>query len=71
MFHRMFHQVELKPDGGNIDVTDANKEEFVQLRFKRAMLDSISDPLGKLLGGFYSVVPFETLSRASLSAGEP
>lgn len=48
---------ELVPGGSNIDVTDANKKEYLELMLKHYMFKSISDQLGALLKGFYDVIP--------------
>uniref|UniRef100_K3WCL7 HECT-type E3 ubiquitin transferase n=1 Tax=Globisporangium ultimum (strain ATCC 200006 / CBS 805.95 / DAOM BR144) TaxID=431595 RepID=K3WCL7_GLOUD len=53
---------ELKPGGSNIDVTDANKKEYLELLLKHYMFRSISDQLGALLKGFYDVMPAFLLS---------
>jgi E3 ubiquitin ligase SMURF1/2/E3 ubiquitin-protein ligase NEDD4 len=52
---------ELKPGGSNILVTDENKEEYLQLRLKHRMLDSIKPQLERFLTGFYEVLPPELL----------
>ena len=62
--------VPLKPGGEDIDVDDENKVEYVELRFKYAMLDRVKTTLGALLRGFYDVVPLEDLVHAGLDAGE-
>jgi hypothetical protein len=46
----------------NIAVTDENKMEYLNHRFKFRMLDSISPQLWQLLCGLYEVVPREVLS---------
>jgi len=53
---------ELVPGGVNIAVTDSNKQEYLNRRFKFRMLDSISPQLWQLLCGLYEVVPMEVLS---------
>ena len=42
---------ELKPGGANIAVTDENKEEFLELRLRHRMLDSIKPQLENFLKG--------------------
>jgi E3 ubiquitin ligase SMURF1/2/E3 ubiquitin-protein ligase NEDD4 len=54
--------IELKPGGEDIEVTDANKAEYVALRARYQLLDSIRPQLGALLKGFYTVVPEELIS---------
>lgn len=51
------HTVELVPGGSNIDVTDANKKQYLDLLLKHYMFESISEQLGALLKGFYDVMP--------------
>lgn len=53
---------DLKPDGVNIAVNDANKEEYLQLRLKHRMLDSIKTQLQHLLIGLFEVIPPDILS---------
>ncbi|DAZ94948.1 TPA: hypothetical protein N0F65_000327 [Lagenidium giganteum] len=55
-------EVDLKPDGRNIDVTDENKEEYLRLVLQHRMLGSISDQLQEFLTGIYDVVPKALLS---------
>ncbi|CAE7507442.1 UPL1, partial [Symbiodinium microadriaticum] len=52
---------ELKAGGAQIMVTDYNKEEFLELRLRHRMLDSIKPQLEHLLKGFYEVLPPELL----------
>ncbi|CAN0300286.1 unnamed protein product, partial [Discosporangium mesarthrocarpum] len=54
--------VELKPGGRNLAVTDNNKEEYLKLRLKHLMLDSIREQLWHLLKGFYDVIPTHLIS---------
>lgn len=58
----------LVANGSDVSVTDHNKDEFVARLFKFAMLDQIAKPLAAFLGGFYSVVPLDTLQ--GLDAGD-
>lgn len=53
---------ELKPNGANILVTDANKAEYLQLKLRDRMLDSIKPQLEHFLRGFYEVIPGDLLS---------
>ena len=48
---------ELKEGGAGIDVTKDNILEFMELRLKERLLDSIREPLFHLLTGFYEVLP--------------
>jgi len=53
---------ELVPGGSDITVTDENKSEYLQLRLKHRMLDSIKPQLESFLRGIYEVVPPDLLS---------
>ena len=53
---------ELKPNGENIVVTDFNKSEYLQLKLRHRMLDSIKPQLEHFLRGFYEVIPGDLLS---------
>ena len=53
---------ELKAGGADILVTDANKEEYLQLKLRHRMLDSIKPQLESFLRGFYEVIPGDLLS---------
>eukprot|EP00602_Paraphysomonas_sp_CaronLab_P008588 CAMPEP_0185034298 /NCGR_PEP_ID=MMETSP1103-20130426/24045_1 /TAXON_ID=36769 /ORGANISM="Paraphysomonas bandaiensis, Strain Caron Lab Isolate" /LENGTH=626 /DNA_ID=CAMNT_0027570905 /DNA_START=570 /DNA_END=2450 /DNA_ORIENTATION=+ len=53
---------ELKPGGADIPVTDDNKQEFLELRLRHRMLDSIKPQLEMLLKGFYEVLPPELVA---------
>ena len=53
---------ELVPDGSKISVTDENKAEYLMLRLKHRMLDSIKLQLQNFLKGFYEVLPSDLLS---------
>lgn len=53
---------ELKQNGANILVTDANKAEYLQLKLRDRMLDSIKPQLEHFLRGFYEVIPGDLLS---------
>mmetsp|Transcript_110292 Transcript_110292/g.321217 ORF Transcript_110292/g.321217 Transcript_110292/m.321217 type:complete len:309 (+) Transcript_110292:229-1155(+) len=56
------HCVELIPGGSEVMVNDRNKHDFVKRRYRHAMLDKISDPLGALLDGLYEVIPLGIIS---------
>lgn len=53
---------ELKPNGSEEIVTDDNKAEYLELRLRHRMLDSVKPQLEGLLQGMYEVVPPELLS---------
>ncbi|RHY29655.1 hypothetical protein DYB32_004977 [Aphanomyces invadans] len=55
-------KVDLKPNGRNIDVTDANKLEYLSLVLEYKMLGSIAPQLKELLLGLYEVIPRAMLS---------
>ncbi|OQR96740.1 HECT E3 ubiquitin ligase [Achlya hypogyna] len=50
-------EVDLKPNGRAIDVTDANKLEYLNLVLEYKMLGSISEQLQELLAGLYDIIP--------------
>lgn len=53
---------ELVPGGSCIDVTDENKDEYLELRLRHRMLDSVKVQLEHLLIGLYEVVSPDVLS---------
>ena len=53
---------ELKPNGADCGVSNANKEEYLLLRLRNRMLDSVKPQLEALLRGLYEVVPPDLLS---------
>lgn len=53
---------ELKPDGTNIVVTEANKREYVQLACQMKMTGSIQVQIKSFLEGFYEVIPKDLIS---------
>ena len=53
---------ELKPDGRNIVVTEANKREYVQLACQMKMTGSIQAQIKSFLEGFYEVIPKDLIS---------
>ena len=55
-------EYELIPGGTDIPVTDENKEEYLQLRLRHRLLDSIKPQLENMLIGLYEVVPADLLS---------
>eukprot|EP01032_Pedospumella_encystans_P015961 gene15961-18228_t len=55
-------EYDLIPGGADIPVIDENKEEYLQLRLRHRMLDSIKPQLENLLTGIYEVIPADLLS---------
>jgi hypothetical protein len=53
--------VELKLGGGDIDVTDANKREYVELKTQYLLFGSVQTQLFAFLKGLYEIVPAELL----------
>ncbi|KJH52273.1 HECT-domain protein [Dictyocaulus viviparus] len=53
---------DMKPDGRKIEVTDANKEEYVKLVCQMKMTGSIRKQLDAFLTGFYEVIPKQLIS---------
>ncbi|KAG7401190.1 hypothetical protein PHYBOEH_002374 [Phytophthora boehmeriae] len=53
--------VDLIPNGRNIPVTDANKREYLDRRFRYALFESVADQLHAFLKGLYEVIPRELL----------
>lgn len=54
--------IQLKPEGQNIDVTDANKEEYVQLIAEFKLTRNIRQQIDHFLKGFYEFIPRELIS---------
>ncbi|CEG44370.1 hect e3 ubiquitin [Plasmopara halstedii] len=54
--------VDLLPNGSDIPVTDDNKMEYITLRFKWVVATSISQQLGSIMQGLFSIIPVELLS---------
>ncbi|CAI5710134.1 hypothetical protein KXD40_005508 [Peronospora effusa] len=54
--------VDLVPNGSNISVTEENKMEYINLRFKWIVATSISLQLGSLMQGLFSIIPKELIS---------
>jgi len=48
---------ELKPGGGNIPVTEANKKEYIDLMVKYHTLERVKDQFGALRSGFMDLIP--------------
>lgn len=53
---------ELKPSGADCMVNNSNKEEYLLLRLRNRMLDSVKPQLESLLRGLYEVIPPDLLS---------
>ena len=49
--------VELVPNGSTIAVTDANKHQYVDRKFKYLLFESVADQLHAFLKGVYEVIP--------------
>lgn len=54
--------IELVPNGANIAVTEENKMEYIDLRFKWIIATSVSNQLASLVQGLFAVIPRELLS---------
>ncbi|KAJ2775205.1 NEDD4 E3 ubiquitin-protein ligase [Coemansia nantahalensis] len=50
-------EVELKPGGADIDVTEENKKEFVQLSIQYRVCDRIKEQFEAFQAGFYELIP--------------
>lgn len=53
--------IDLKENGRDIEVTDANKDEYINLRMRYIMLDSFAEQLQYLMTGVFEVIPQELL----------
>uniref|UniRef100_K3X466 HECT-type E3 ubiquitin transferase n=1 Tax=Globisporangium ultimum (strain ATCC 200006 / CBS 805.95 / DAOM BR144) TaxID=431595 RepID=K3X466_GLOUD len=53
--------IELIPCGQSIDVTDDNKDEYIERRFRYVLFESVADQLHVFLKGLYEVIPWELL----------
>ncbi|GLE07507.1 hypothetical protein PINS_up017867 [Pythium insidiosum] len=49
--------VDLIPNGRNIPVTDANKSQYLERRFRYMLFESVQDQLYAFLKGLYQVIP--------------
>ncbi|CAH0483045.1 unnamed protein product [Peronospora belbahrii] len=54
--------VDLIPNGRNIEVTDANKHEYLERKFEHLLLRSVADQLYVFLKGIYEVIPQHLLT---------
>ena len=59
---REFSEFDLIPNGRDIDVTNANRHQYVNLMARHKMESSITDQLAALVGGCRSVYSFDTMS---------
>lgn len=59
--HNEIEIIDLKENGRNIEVTDANKNEYINLRVRYIMLDSFAEQLQQLMTGVFEVIPQELL----------
>ncbi|KDO34610.1 hypothetical protein SPRG_00673 [Saprolegnia parasitica CBS 223.65] len=53
--------IDLKENGRNIEVNDANKLEYIYLRLRYIMLESFSEQLQHLMAGVFEVLPQELI----------
>ncbi|EGZ20939.1 hypothetical protein PHYSODRAFT_354345 [Phytophthora sojae] len=53
--------VDLIPNGRNVEVTDANKHEYLERKFEHFLLRSVADQLYVFLKGIYEVIPQQLL----------
>ena len=53
--------IELKPGGADIELTNDNRVEYLNLMLKHVMFDRAHTQLGHFLKGFYEVIPIELL----------
>jgi hypothetical protein len=60
---RVYHETyQLIPHGADTLVTSATKDEYLELRLRHRMLDSMKQPLESFLKGFYEVLPVDLIS---------
>lgn len=53
--------IDLKENGRHIEVTDANKHEYISLRLRYIMLDAVAEQLQHFMKGLFEVVPQELI----------
>ena len=53
--------IELKPDGKNIQVTESNKEEYVQLVAEQKVFGSIEKQIEAFCNGFHELIPLDLI----------
>ncbi|KAG7401191.1 hypothetical protein PHYBOEH_002375 [Phytophthora boehmeriae] len=56
-----YRDVELVPGGSEISVTDSNKHDYVERKWKFLMVESITPQIAVFLQGLYEIVPRELL----------
>ena len=54
--------VELVPGGAEIDVDASNRAQYVQLRLRHRLVDSVAQQLSHLMAGVYEIVPERLLA---------
>ncbi|OBA26475.1 HECT-domain-containing protein [Hanseniaspora valbyensis NRRL Y-1626] len=54
--------IDLIPNGSNIDVTEANKREYVERMINYKLKDSVKEQMDNLIQGFYSVISKENIT---------
>lgn len=60
----------LKPGGAVSALSDANKREYVLLKARRMLVDSIAAQVDAMAAGFYAIVPRPMLERFRFNAAE-
>ena len=55
-------EVELKPGGEDIDVTDDNKKEYIDLVLKHKFCDSVRHQMNELRAGLDEVLPLQQIA---------
>merc|ERR1711907_311455 len=63
-------EVDLKDNGRNIEVTDANKKEYVDLMVDYTSRGCVGEQMQALVEGFHELVGVETLTRLRMSCTE-
>ncbi len=53
---------DLKPNGNQVPVTEANKREYVQLACQMKMTNAIRAQIKSFLEGFYEIIPKELIA---------
>jgi len=59
--------VTLKEGGEQIQVTQENKREYVQLSAQYRLYSSIKDQIENLLNGFYEIIPRDLITIVGFS----
>ena len=60
-------QIDLKPDGANIAITEANKYEYIYLKTQYKLLVSISHQINAFMMGFNQIIPHELIAEFTIS----